>query len=291
MGRLGDELRAAADRADVPTGIDVEKTVGAVKRRKAVRTAGPVALGVGALAIAGVAVAPMFAGFGFSAAESATDSGAVTAEDGADEAIEEGQALPENDSAAGGTMLADPYWCGADADEIVHMAVAYPWSVTASIPEQDLTGREDAPFVTVESTMAVDDSIRVLAGQPGSVILWEGIVVGLVYPGEVITWGPADEPMAADGAFEAADGATIAVDVPLVNCWDGAQLPAGNYELMTRQSFVEQAYATEEPADGGDADLPAESSGIGMWSTEESNRLPFRIAGDVVDHPFDQYLG
>lgn len=291
MGRLGDELRAAADRADVPAGIDVEKTVGAVRRRKAVRTAGPVALGVGALAIAGVAVAPMFGGFGFSAAESATDS-AVTAEDGADEAYEGAEGLPENDLASG-SMLADPYMCGVDTGAYDLVEPEFAAGIGAAI--SPATAQEGGALTVTTTATRAFESADMVTSTPGAIVLWEGIVVGRAVAGDAVSYGAADETSLADDAVAFTDGLTQTAEVALVNCWDGAALPAGEYTVIATQNFAETATPAAEPGDD-EGPNPAdeqleEFTSVGISFTVRSAPLPLTIAGDVVDHPFDQYLG
>ncbi len=93
---------------------------------------------------------------------------------------------------------------------------------------------------------------------------------------------------------------------PLVNCWDGAALPAGDYTIVSAQTISaasiappvsEEPLPTSSPAPSPavDPDTSVSSDGTstepaGAATTIVSAPAEFTIAGDKADDPFGQYL-
>jgi hypothetical protein len=165
-----------------------------------------------------------------------------------------------------------------------------PASLTVALPDEavDLgdprTGRFDV-------TLTATDAISGIASSPTLLVIWEGIVVGT-------STGPAEE--GADVALAAGDVLTTSVELPLVNCWDGEELPGGYYQLAATQEIFTPTLTepviveTIEPAPGEATDIapvdPAEVITFDAGYTLVSPVIEFESAGEVVDDPFGKYL-
>ncbi|WP_430868268.1 hypothetical protein [Demequina aurantiaca] len=331
MVKLSDALRGAADRAPLD-GVTVS-TDSAARRVSMHRGLRGAATGVvGATAI-GVLALGVIGPNGLASSDSSdTDDGSLSA------AAEAAPGLPDSaagaDDLAAGSQLA---WgiCGAPLGTPPEQDSS-ALKLTASAPGEADPG-SSLPL-TVDATVSEDAPTPDLAGEgplemvttgPGALVLWDGIVVASVPQESVFEFGPADEqilnPRAdlTSVALVAGETHTFAIDVPLVNCWDGAPLPAGEYELVASQEFFgssqpsefdvaqpdsEQSSAPAELSDPTET-VPVDPEGAaplddapaatvapeGELSIVAGFRLTadpigFAVSGEPVDNPFGDYL-
>lgn len=281
--KLSDALRGMADRA--PIGELEVSTHGAarrVRRHRTLRMTANSLVGAGAAAVVAFAVI-------------APTTGTLPAGEGADMA-----AAPEEASdggfAAADTRLAmnmcgSPF-SGAQPDQPATLTVVPPDGVEIG----------ENRTVPMEVVLTASAPVTGMTSSPTVLVLWDGIVVGSAH-------GPALE--ATDVSLAAGDVVTTTVDVLLVNCWDGAELPGGTYQLAAMQEIftatVEEPVSVDEtpPAvvdppiegDGTSGDPGNTSSGsadaavtFDAGYTLVSEPLDFQNAGEVVEDPFGQYL-
>ena len=322
MVKLSDALRGAADRAPLD-GVTIS-THAAARRVSLHRGLRGTATGiVGATAI-GVIALGVIGPNGISSKQQGVDDGSMTA------AAEAAPSLQDSgaglDSSAGsqnlasGTRLAFGL-CGQQLETTIPaMAVDNPVSLELEAPAQvDPGGSIPA---TVNATILQhmrpgDENVepavgprQVVTTAPSAYVTWDGITVASVPAESIYAYGPADEQLPNPNAdltvFAGAPGESqsFAVDMPLNNCWDGAPLPAGKYELFVTQGFYESAdasNATPEPVPSETSTAATRSGGPTTSADEilaadgtyyEVNATTgFAITGDQVDDPFAQYLG
>jgi len=298
MVKLSDALRGAADRAPLE-GISVS-TGSAARRVSMNRSMRGAATGIVGATAVGILALGVIGPQGYSSTDeslSMADSPAAAAE--------AAPSLPDSvagaDDMAGDTRLAwglcgQPFDAAAEAENSV-------LSLTASAP----SGAEPESSLPLEviatvsedvttADPAADGSTEMVTTEPGALVLWDGIVVASMPQESAVDFGPADEQILNPNAdltsiaLIAGETHTFTIDVPLVNCWDGAPLPAGEYELVASQEFFG---ATTES--GLDDAQPSARGTDGQLSIVAGFRLTadplkFTVSGDPVDDPFGDYL-
>ncbi|WP_084099495.1 hypothetical protein [Demequina sp. NBRC 110051] len=285
--KLSDALRGAADGAPVD-GVTVSTADASrkVARRRALRTGSNGAVAVGAVAILGVGIiGPSFASAGdedrFAAGDMATEESAPAAGGGAPEGMASGEA----DGAAGDSMLASPWLCGSDfsADDPA-WAYGDTSGVTFEVSEAVAT---DGGY-EIERNLTASRPVDMISGGD-YVVTWDGVIVGSYLEPDPLVYGPADEPsLPAGEVYERLDPATDFSSlqswqsIAAVNCWDGAALPAGDYEVHLAQTLAYPADAATE--------LPSDSTMPELFRVA-AGPVSLTIAGEKVDDPFGAYLG
>ncbi|WP_062136455.1 hypothetical protein [Demequina aestuarii] len=311
--KLSDALRGAADRAPVEQmHVSTAHAAGRVKRERALRMGANGLVGVGAAAVVAVgAIGPLGVG---TSDESASDAAAMG---GAD--------LPEmaaEDSAGGaaGTRLAEQWMCGTEfaADD-----GAWAWGDSSGVTYTVSAPEVDGSEIWLPSTLEASRPVDLISGSD-YVVTWDGIVVGRSVNDTPIQYGPADEPMLPEEeVYERLDPATEfstleqSTQLDPVNCWDGAPLPAGDYEvhqawtLAYADDAADPAAPTEPTAEpdasiDGDGTASEGDPASNESSASSDDALPapampelFRVAaepldltidGEPVDDPFAAYL-
>jgi len=326
MVKLSDALRGAADRAPLD-GVTV--SADAASRRVSMhRGLRGTATGlVGATAVTVLALG-VIGPQGLGRAQNTEDSGAVNAE-----AAAGAPDLPlGTQDFADGSFLTGLAW-GVCGQELGEGAVWGDPTVAISVATKDAEPGSPLPVSVTTTALAASD---LFTTAPGALVLWDGIVVGSLPQESLFSQGPADEQIVNQDvklvALSLAKGETneFSVELPLENCWDGARLPSGKYELLITQEFYESASVIEpgpattpsgepttdeptqfptpettasaEPGDviepsapispeGADVDLPAPQPAVASLFRAAAEPVGFAITGDAVDNPFAQYLG
>jgi len=324
MVKLSDALRGAADRVPLE-GISVS-TGSAARRVSMNRSMRGAATGIVGATAVGVLALGVIGPQGYSS----TDESLSMADSPA--AAQAAPSLPESaagaDDLAGDTRLA---WglCGQPFDAAAESESSV-LSLTASAP----SGAEPGSTLPLEviatvsedvttADPAVDGSAEMVTTEPGALVLWDGIVVASMPQESAVDFGPADAQILNPNAdltsiaLIAGETHTFTVDVPLVNCWDGAPLPAGEYELVASQEFF--GATTESGLEDAQADASEQSDAISPLPPEPdvaasledaqpsaggtdgqlsivtgfrltADPLGFTVSGDPVDDPFGDYL-
>jgi hypothetical protein len=304
MVKLSDALRGAADRAPLDgLAVDAGRARRRVSAQRGLRAGASGVLGAGMVAVIAVGVVGPGAG---TVALDAPESGGA--------GIREGEMAAED--AAGGAAGSSLAWgmCGEPLPAMPE--IAGPVTLATSLGADEVSGES---FEATVTTVALGDGAFETFGLDG-VILWDGLVVGTL-------GGSGDDAVAAEPTtieFAAGEETTTSITVPLVNCWDGAALPAGKYELVVTEELwavetepvepvepVEpSATPTEESTepvapevDDPDAAVSSDdaastgagSAGSGIASGAGSRvvapAVGFTVAGDPVEDPFGAYLG
>ncbi|WP_084128780.1 hypothetical protein [Demequina sp. NBRC 110055] len=316
--KLSDALRGAADTAPVD-GVTVSTADASrkVARRRALRTGSNGVVAVGAVAILGVGlIGPSFASAGdedrFAAGDMATEESAPAMGGDASGGAASGEAA---DGYAGGSMLASPWMCGADFS-----ASDPAWEYgDASGVEFSVGSLEAADGgYEIERTLTASRPVDLVTGGD-YVVTWDGIIVGSYIEPDPVIYGPADEPsLPAGEVYERLDPATEFSSlqswqtITAVNCWDGAPLPAGDYEVHLAQTLAYPVVEVDEPAtdpapsaepsnvpSAVPSDMPTEESEVTDPPVTDMPEI-FRVAadpialtieGERVDDPFGAYLG
>lgn len=296
MTRLSDHLRGLAERAPVAdSGISVEVASRRITRHRRMRAGANAAAGVGAATVIAFA------------------------------AINPGGAA-DQDAAAGALESAIPNGAGSDSAATLEDGTRLAWGLCGSYPLQEsfeaskdnqLTlGRapEDiagGDTLSVNATLVSASSGDVETFGPQALILWNGMVVAS---------GTADSAASAVLSLTAGQPVEQQVSADLVDCWEGAPLPGGSYQLLAVQELygqeegeappptepsVEPVPPTEpgvspepETAEPLPPDTAVEqsvtSSGLaadaGTFTRVVSEPLDFTVTGDVPEDPFGQYL-
>ncbi|MCB2412842.1 hypothetical protein LGT39_08285 [Demequina sp. TTPB684] len=292
MTRLSDHLRGLADRAPVADStISVDVASRRIHRQRRLRAGANAAAGLGAAAVIAVAAVNPGAGGNDLAADAAAPDIAGGASDGA---------MATEDQA---TRLA---WglCGSyPLEELV--AVDPVNSLTLRGAPEEATG---GAAITLDATLMPASSGEVETFGPQALVLWNGMVV-------------------ASGATEAVDAAVLSltageaieqsVAIDLVDCWEGAPLPGGKYQVIAVQelysALAEEPALPEEPVtepgtepgtiepantEPASPDTPVDdgtvtSGGLAADAVDYvrvvSTPVDFAVAGDVPDDPFGQY--
>lgn len=220
MTRLSDSLRGMADRAPLDDAtVSVSAAAGRVRRGRRLRAGANVTAGAGVAAVVALAVVNP-GGSGQSpmadlASGGMSDSAAVA---------------PGFESADGGIRLA---WgaCGTQpfAEGAPDASAAFSLSLAG------IDGEHDAgSSLGLEATLAPAPGDAFMSNGTHVMVMWDGYVVGY-----------------AEGAADAGlDGSAQAIGVDLVNCWDGAPLPGGTYDIAAYTNlFTAADVPTDEPGD------------------------------------------
>ncbi|WP_062077612.1 hypothetical protein [Demequina globuliformis] len=320
--RLSDAMRGAAENAPIEDAtVSTAAAARAVRRNRRLHGAANGLVGVGAVAVVALGIGvPTSAGDTDSAMESsgseATEESQMdtSAGDAADGYRDEGLAGSGADA-----MLAEQWMCGSEfAADDPAWSFGDASGVEYSVGDIEVDGNEYWVPETITAKRPVD-----LVASADYVIVWDGLVVGrLVNPSPVV-YGPADEPsLPAGEVYERLDPDTEFgsveqwIGLQPVNCWDGAALPGGDYEVYLAHTLAYPAEAPESPdsapsaspapspsaaASGADAssvpteDLAVEEDLPGTDLSHELVRVAggpvtLSVDGDKVDDPFGQYL-
>lgn len=303
--KLSDALRGAADGAPVEhVSVSMADASRRVARSRALRTGSNGVVAVGAVAILGVGlIGPSFAAAGDSESFASADSRDMAAEESA-------PAMGADDAAGGGaageSMLASPWLCGADfsADD-----PAWAYGDASGVSFEVGAAEPTDGGYEIERNLSASRPVDLISGGD-YVVTWEGIIVGSYIEPDPVSYGPADEPsLPAGEVYERLDPATEFSSlqswqvIDPVNCWDGAALPAGDYEVHLAQTLAYPVEVpTEEPSDEASeeaTDAPAEDSaaenlpGAAMPEVFRVAAGPVALSvdGERVDDPFGAYLG
>ena len=295
MTRLSDHLRGLADRAPVADSvISVEVASRRIHRHRRLRAGANAAAGVGAAAV--IAFAAMNPGGG---AKNTTADAAMEPAGGS-----QGDAAMMGPEDA--TRLA---WgtCGSYplADSV---AVDPVNSLTLTGAPDEAVGGET---LTLDATLVPASSGEVETFGPQALILWDGMVVA---SGTTAAAESAALSLTAGEPLEQ----TVAAD--LVDCWEGAPLPGGPYQVIAMQELFTAAevppavppVSTVEPDEPGvpvepdepgvpvepAPDTPTQTTVVdggiaadaGGYLRVVSSPVDLAIAGDVPEDPFGQYL-
>ena len=271
MTRLSDSLRGLADRAPVDAAVvSVGAASSKIHRNRRLRAGANITAGLGAATV--IAFAAINPGSG--SMDSAADAPMAAS---ADDSL--------GDSAGGyesGTRLA---WgtCGS-----------YPFAEDDGMNTEDLLtlaaldgGQEGGSTLALAATLSPASSGEFETFGPQALVLWDGMVVAAgttdaaeSYVLSTVAGEPIEQSIAAD----------------LANCWDGAALPGGTYEIVA----VQELYTTQttdpiEPTLTPEESMPdgTVTGGIaadGTMVRVVSEPVKVTITGDPVDDPFAQYL-
>lgn len=314
MVKLSDALRGAADKAPLDgITVDASRTARRVSRSRGLRGASNGLLGAGAVALVAVAVV----GPG-SALTSGRDSSASTA--GVAESAGGGSDAMLDGGLAMDTSLA---WglCGSPLPAMPEIAL--PFGLTATLPSPEAV---DGVLAATATLTTVEDGAFETFGVDG-VVLWDGIVVA------TLDGDPATAPVREVQTVTLSTGADAVTElsIPLENCWDGAALPAGSYQLVLTQELWAAAVVDQEPpvdpaaspepaatepaselssvapmpstTDGDDAvgapdaavssgeDTSSSTIAAGASTRVVAPAVDFAVPGDAVADPFAAYLG
>ncbi|WP_062211077.1 hypothetical protein [Demequina oxidasica] len=292
MVKLSDALRGAADRAPLD-GVSVS-THAAARRVSVNRGMRGAATGIVGVTAIGVIAFGIIGPNGFSSssdAEFATDAAAEVAPSQPDLPAVAGDA----GAGAAGSQLA---WgvCGQATDPD-----AARGETGVAIHVGSLPAAEPGALLPVSVTGTALTTENLYTTDPGALILWNGIVVGSLPQEAILTFGPADEqivnPDVEPIKESLTEGDTFGydLDVPLQNCWDSKDLPAGNYELLVTQEYFEFADSGtangEEPTlDDGASAVPGQTPNIVGGFRAAADAAAFTISGTPIDDPFGEYL-
>ncbi len=236
MTRLSDHLRGLADRAPVADSVvSVQVASRRIHRQRRMRAGANAAAGVGAAAV--IAFAAINPGAGSSDSMAGAPESAIAGGSQSDSAM----IAPED-----GTRLA---WgtCGsyplADA-----VAVDPDNALTLSGAPEEATGGET---LTLDATLIPASSGDVETFGPQALILWDGMVVAS---------GTADAAESAVLSLTAGEPVQQTVSADLVDCWEGAPLPGGKYQVLAVQElYTAVEVAPPLPTDPGtDPGVPVE---------------------------------
>lgn len=305
MVKLSDALRGAADRAPLDgLAVDAGRARRRVSAQRGLRAGASGVLGAGMVAVIAVGVIGPGAG---TVALDAPESGGAGGREGA---------MTSSAEDAAGSSLA---WgmCGEPLPAMPE--IAGPVTLATSLAADEVSGESVEATVT---TVALGDGTFETFGLDG-VILWDGLVVGTL-------GGSGDDAVAAEPTtleFAAGEETTTSLTVPLVNCWDGAALPAGKYELVVTEELWAVATEPVEPVEPAEPVEPSEapveeSTEPGTAGVDEPDAavssddvvsseagasdsriasgggarvvapaVGFAVAGDPVEDPFGSYLG
>lgn len=313
--RLSDALRSAANHAPIDeVRVDTADAAARATRSRRLHGAANSMVGVGAVAVIGLGLWGM-------APRSASDDSAAMADAAPETATEEGwdatagEDSMETYSADGDTRLAQQWLCGSDFDPADG---AWTYGDTSGVTFEAGEIETDGGEYTVPVTITASQPVDLIAGAD-YVITWDGMVVGSMLQPTPFALGPADEPYLPDGSvFERLDPATEFSSLESwqvltpVNCWDGAALPAGTYEVHVAQTLAypdDQANTLEPSTDetvepsidetiepmgeaageGTDAALPTPSLGWEVFRVA-ADPVELTIEGQKLDDPFGEYL-
>jgi len=283
--KMSDALRAAAETAPVDD-VHVSASAAArrVKRSRAVRAGANGIAGVGAAGLVVAGVMGALAGqSGLASIDGAGgDAGAPEPAIGT-----EGQAISPNFGDRG------LYACGQAFDP----AAFSEGPITAAYDKSEV----GEALLTYDISYSATADAWVTLGEPVTLFVWKDIVVG-------VAGG------SGYGAWEAqvGDSAMWSIDAKALNCWDGKELPAGDYTVVSVTPVVENddqpVASDDEPQrepdvvepDGEGAGVDANASvelgggddSVTFTPATSSAVATFEITipGDPADDPFGEYL-
>ncbi|MBN2176487.1 MAG: hypothetical protein JW722_02390 [Demequinaceae bacterium] len=221
MTRLSDLLRGAADRAPIgEASVSIQTAHRRVRIQRGVRGAANGLAGAGAAALVFVGIV----------------NPAITAATGQDDVAL--APVPAEDD--GGRTLGGPEtdayynggWgvCGSYVDTA---PVDPDPSLSLTVDSGDLVDLEGGTVLDLPARLTATEDLTITFSLE-AVILYEGMVVARLDAAE------AEQIL----ALASGDTADSSVSLPLVNCFDGAALPAAKYELVVSQAF---SHTTDEP--------------------------------------------
>lgn len=284
MTRLSDSLRGLADRAPIDHAtVSVAGAARRIQRGRRLRAAANATAGVGVAAV--VALAALHPG----------GSAGLSAPEGAD-------------AGRGAGGAAEPAIAGME-----DQAYVWEWGACGSRP---LDENSDGNGFYASLELSVTDNVA----EPGDIVSGELTLVPSDVAGDFSTPGTATVVVLWQGfavartdvtAVYADDLATF--EAPLVNCWDGSNLPAGDYEVVVVQDMyfasgelpVEDIDVEENGEDVGEgiggadgADATAAPDSVVSVTVEPapgterllSTVVSLEITGERYDNPFDMYL-
>lgn len=271
--KMSDALRGAAETAAVETAhVSVSAARSRARRARMLRGSanGIVGVGAAALVVAGVmGVVANQGGLVAADPEIGAGNGDFSAPN----------VSAPNAGAAGDMPLAPAVDAAVNACGGAFDASAFvvdPATATISVDGIDSADLD----ITLSTTAASEGEFT--TGQPTLYVLWDGIIVG--------TPAHTDEAW----VWESVPGEVTELPqtVPLMNCWDGAPLPAGDYTVVSAQDLAtaidvppvsEDLQPTVSP-DASDANVaPARTTIV-------SEPSAFTVPGEPAKDPFAQYL-
>jgi hypothetical protein len=217
MTRLSDLLRGAADRAPVgEASVSIREAHRRIRVQRGVRGVANGLAGAGAAALIVVGV---------------INPTIAASSDGADSAL---APVPADD---GGMILSgngaerdsyySGYWgaCGANLYEDIGDTTE---ALTLTVDPDGLLDLEGGTTVDIPTSLSATGDLEVRTTGPEAVLLYDGIVVARLGTVE------------AEQILDLASGDIVdsTLSFPLVNCFDGAALPAAEYELVVSQGFA-----------------------------------------------------
>jgi len=279
MTRLSDLLRGAADRAPVgEASVSIERARRRVRIQRGARGVANGLAGAGAAALVFLGVVnPTLA------TSREMDDLALAPYPAQDDG---GKHLGGGDETATNAFYSG-YWgsCGASLDE---GPGDYSESLTLVIDSDGWLDLEGGATVDIPTNLTVTGDLEVRTTGPEAVLLYDGLVVARLDQDQVIGIPETDETEQApdtEQILDLASGDVIdsTLAFPLVNCFDGAPLPAAKYELVASQGF---STVTEEPVPEptvvptpGPTTVPEPEPGTARTSTD----APIEVASDIVE--------
>ncbi len=261
MTRLSDHLRGLADRAPVADSVvSVEVASRRIHRQRRLRAGANAAAGVGAATVIAFAAINPGAGASNDSAADAPEP-AIAGGSEADSAF----ALPEDATRlAWGTCGSYPLVDGVAADG------AYSLSLSGA-PEEAAGG--DSLALDAELTPASSGEVDTFG--PQALILWNGMVVAS---------GSAAAAESTVLSLTAGEPIAQTVSADLVDCWEGAPLPGGTYQVLAVQEFYSDfEVAPPLPTDPGvDPGPPVEPA---VEPTPESGAATSGVGGEATGAP------
>jgi hypothetical protein len=229
MTRLSDLLRGAADQAPIgDVSVSTAHALRRVRVHRGVRGAANGLVGAGAAAL--IVVGAIHPSTGAGSHDTALDTLAnpVPAEQADGQTSDLGggrESMPRYDSGWGtcGSYPLDSYPSGPGA------------AITLSIDSDGWSGLEGGTTLDVPVTLLATDTANVSTTGPDVAILYQGMLVGL------LSNASAEQIL----NVTVGDSGDSALQVPLVNCFDGSALPAATYEIVVSQAFADIA---DEPS-------------------------------------------
>lgn len=308
--KFSDALRGAADRAPVDeVQVSTSAVTGRIKRERALRMGANSLVGAGAVAVIAFAAVGPLSGLSDDSAMAGAES--VDAVNSADEDAaypEDGEVYAEGDAPdmASGDMATpqeisygEALWqCGSEFDPADGL---WTWGDTSGVTYTVEEPKTSGWALVTESTLTANRHVSFLNSFDEYVITWNGIVVEHLVYEDSLDYGPDTGMFEPEGPVNVSlepgteyDSYERSTQLYLENCWDGAPLPAGKYEVHQAYTL---AYVIEDEEE------------ILQWAHPDDDREfkpefarwlePFRVAadpvpliieGDRLDDPFARYL-
>jgi len=268
--KLSDSLRAMAERAPLGEArLNPADAAQRVRRHRLVYRSANTLVGLGAVAVVAFAVwAPPAGTGGLGAAAQSSGPGMAEPDQGYADALAAERSQPAE--------------CGMPYEAAPSTT---PAVLTVTPAVASLTDGQDAWTVAVTRLVTQDVDAAVTSVRVR--ILWEGLTVGY-----------ATEAAGGESApWRTGDTAQGQLTVQAVNCWDGAPLPAGEYQVAVMQTIE----WPEDPAqskdvgtvvlEGAGPDTPVEApSAVMHVQMLEAEPVTVTVPGVEVPQPFAAYL-